>query len=149
MDFSVQQEVDSSDDADSSDSQQIDLETASSVSSSTDIERDESLEEDSEVYSEDHSENHSDGNNHREEEFQNEPINNEVNDEANNEDFDNGFPDSDIDNGGPAPKYPWENRILFPQSSLTVRDTVGMARGFCLRFGLSLEARLALMNLLI
>ena len=31
------------------------------------------------------------------------------------------FFDSDIEDGAPATRYPWEKRILFPQSSLTVR----------------------------
>ena len=72
----------------------------------------------------------------REEEFEGIPLNDEVNDESNNEDSNNEYFDSDIDNQGGAPRYPWENRILFPQSGLTVTDTAAMARGFSLRFGL-------------
>lgn len=70
-----------------------------------------------------------------------------------NEDLSDRFDNIDSHNfssedKGPETKYHWENLIFFLQSQLTVRDTLAMVRGFSLRFGLSLEARLALVNLL-
>lgn len=78
--------------------------------------------------------------------FNNNNINNEaVNDRLNIED-DIHF--GDADNENPRTRYLWENLIFFSQSNLTIKNVISMARGFSLRFGLSLEARLALVNLL-
>ena len=45
-------------------------------------------------------------------------------------------------------QYPWENRILFDKSGFSVKDVLAMIRGLCLRFGLSLEACIAIVNFL-
>ncbi|XP_043466329.1 uncharacterized protein LOC122501120 [Leptopilina heterotoma] len=64
------------------------------------------------------------------------------------EESDPEFFDNVEGNEDPINIYPWENRIMFSQSNLTVRDVVAMTRGFSLRFGLSYQARLELTNLL-
>ncbi|XP_043464001.1 uncharacterized protein LOC122499618 [Leptopilina heterotoma] len=77
------------------------------------------------------------------------PGSNAPSEGSGSEDSDIEFLDNEVNgNENPNYTYPWENRIMFPQSNLTVRDVVAMTRGFSLRFGLSLEARLELTNLL-
>lgn len=130
------------DDSDSSDSEKTDIEPCSS---------------ESEVLEQSDAEHLSSITSRSEQDLQGADIFNDINEEndemargnlndnVNNED-ENHF--GNEENEDPQTRYHWENLILFPQSDLTVRDVMGMIRGFSLRFGLSLEARLALINLL-